>query len=242
MQMERKDRAMLATLRRVVIVCLAVAGWWTGAAAQAPPPADGPAYAVAYVDTSPTSREALATALKQYREASGAEGGFVRIDLLEQVGWPGHFAVVETWASRAALDAHASGPNARRLHDRIAPIRTTGYDERPYDAMFTAPLAGFPTAQAVYVVAHVDIGGGGLANAPPILRGQAEASRQEAGHLRFDVLQHATRRNHFTVFETWSSRAAHDAHAAAAHTKRYRETVQPLTGSPLDERIYTAID
>ena len=36
--------------------------------------------------------------------------------------------------------------------------------------------------------------------------------------------------------------AALDAHVAAAHTKQYRDTVQPGTGSPLDERVFKAID
>ena len=60
----------------------------------------------------------------------------------------------------------------------------------------------------------------------------------DGGNLRFDVLQHATRGNHFTVIETWSGQKALDDHAAATHTRQYRDELQPLTGSPLDERIY----
>jgi quinol monooxygenase YgiN len=70
----------------------------------------------------------------------------------------------------------------------------------------------------------------------------AEASRQEAGNLRFDVVQHTMRANHFTVIEAWRNQQALDAHVAAAHTKQYRDTLQPMTGSPLDERVYKAID
>jgi quinol monooxygenase YgiN len=70
----------------------------------------------------------------------------------------------------------------------------------------------------------------------------AEASRQERGVLRYDVLQHVMRANHFTVVETWANQAAYDAHAAAPHTKQYRETMVPVTGSPLDERIYKAVE
>ena len=46
--------------------------------------------------------------------------------------------------------------------------------------------------------------------------------------------------NHFTVIETWRDQAALDAHVAAAHTKQYRDDVLPLTGSPLDERVFKA--
>jgi quinol monooxygenase YgiN len=46
------------------------------------------------------------------------------------------------------------------------------------------------------------------------------------------------RANHFTVIETWRDQASLDAHAAAAHTRQYRDEVLPLTGSPLDERVF----
>jgi quinol monooxygenase YgiN len=50
------------------------------------------------------------------------------------------------------------------------------------------------------------------------------------------------RANHFTVFEVWRDQSALDAHVAAAHTRAYRDTVQPISGSPVDERVYTAVE
>ena len=70
----------------------------------------------------------------------------------------------------------------------------------------------------------------------------AEASRQETGNLRFDVLQHTMRANHFTGDRSWRFTKALDAHVAAAHTKQYRDTLQPLTGSPLDERTFRSVE
>ena len=71
-----------------------------------------------------------------------------------------------------------------------------------------------------------------------MLRKLAEASRAEPGCLRFDVMQHTMRANHFTVVEVWQDQQAPDRHAAAAHTKQYRDDVLPVSGSPLDERVY----
>jgi quinol monooxygenase YgiN len=123
----------------------------------------------------------------------------------------------------------------------MQPIRVSGYDQRPYKPLSTGPPRDGP-AGAVYIVSHVDIGGGGgQAGAPAMLRQLAEASRQEQGNVRFDVLQHATRLNHFTVVESWTSQAALDAHAAAPHTRQYRDMLQPISGSPLDERLYAAV-
>jgi quinol monooxygenase YgiN len=92
-------------------------------------------------------------------------------------------------------------------------------------------------------VSHVDFAGAGaLAAAPGMLQQLADASRKEQGNLRFDVLQHVMRANHFTIVESWASQAALDGHAAAAHTRQYRDALQPITGSPLDERVYVTVD
>ena len=66
-------------------------------------------------------------------------------------------------------------------------------------------------------------------------------SRAEPGNLRFDLLQHAVRGNHYTVIEAWENSAALEAHAKAAHTRAFRDAFGPLAGSPLDERIFTAL-
>jgi quinol monooxygenase YgiN len=68
----------------------------------------------------------------------------------------------------------------------------------------------------------------------------AESSRKDEGNSRFDVWQ-SDRRNHFTVVEAWRNQRALDAHTAAMHTKQYREQLQPLAGSPLDERVFTVL-
>jgi len=212
------------------------------AAVHAQAPADPTVYAVAYVDVMPSGRSAAVTALKAYRDASGKEGGHVRIDLFDQVGRPGHFVVVETWRDQSAFDAHAGSPATKQFQQAMTPVRVSGYDQRPYKAL-SIGTARASAGSAVHIVSHVDFAGAGaLAAAPGMLRQQADASRREQGNVRFDVLQHAMRANHFTVVESWASQAALDAHAAAAHTRQYRDTLQPVTGSPLDERVYVAVD
>jgi quinol monooxygenase YgiN len=223
-----------------LVVVLASLG--SGAAIHAQAPADSTVYPVAYVDVMPASKSAAVAAFKAYREASAREAGHIRIDLFEQVGRPAHFAVVETWRDQAAVDAHAGSPALKQFQQAIDKIRVSGYDQRPYKALsVAAPRAS--AGGALHVVSHVDFAGAGAqAAAPGMLQQIAEASRKEPGNLRFDVLQHAMRANHFTVVESWASQAALDAHAASAHTRQYRDTLQPVTGSPLDERVYVAVD
>ncbi len=163
------------------------------------------------------------------------------MDLFLQTGRPGHFAVLETWRNQAAFDAR--DPSAKRqLMDALQAIRTSDYDERPYKTLTLAAdkSVGGVRTQGVFVISHVDVAPN--TEAPALLQKLADASRQEAGNLRFDVIQHIQRANHFTVVEHWQSQAALDTHVAAAHTREYRDALAPLTGSPLDERAYTPID
>lgn len=213
-----------------------------GVQVHAQAPADTALHAVSYVEVMPSARRAMVAALQQYRDTSRKEDGYVRLELLEQVGRPGHFAIVETWKDQKAFDAHGMAPHVTQFRDALRPIRLTDYDQRPYKTLTSAPATAAGNRQAIHVVAHVDTVGGPQADAPGLLTRLAEASRREQGCLRFDVLQHTMRPNHFTVVETWQSQNALDAHAAAMHTKQYRDRLQPISGSPLDERVYKAVE
>jgi len=212
-----------------------------GVRIDAQAPADTILYTVSYVDIMPSARATAVAALRQYRDTSRREDGYVRFEMLEQVGRPGHFAIVDTWKDQKAFDAHEMAAHVTRLRDAIQPIRLSDYDQRPYKTLTVASGTAAGRGQEVHVVTHVDTFGG-QADAPGLLRRLAEASRREQGCLRFDVLQHTMRANHFTVIESWESPKALDAHAAAPHTKQYRDGLQPMSGSPLDERLYKAVE
>ena len=184
----------------------------------------------------------MVAALKQYRDASRREDGYARFDTLEQIGRPGHFAILEKWRDQKAFDAHGAAAHVKAFQDSVQSLRLSDYDQRPYKTLTVASAAAVGNGQAIYVVAHVDTVGGGQTDAPGLLTRLAEASRKEQGCLRFDVVQHTIRANHFTVIEIWENQKTRDAHAAAPHTKQYRNVLQPMSGSPLDERLFKAIE
>jgi quinol monooxygenase YgiN len=208
--------------------------------ATAPASSDTRAYAVLYIEVMSASRAMAVAALKQYRDATRKEDGYVRLDVFEQAGRPGHFAIVETWRDQKAIDAHVAA-SQKQLFDMLRPIRLSEYDVRPYKTLNVGSTPAAVNGQAVSVVTHVDL-------APPspqaaaLLQRLAEQSRQDPGNVRFDVIQHTMRANHFTVIETWRDQKALDGHISADHTKQYRDELQPMTGSPLDERIYRAVE
>jgi quinol monooxygenase YgiN len=211
-----------------------------GAQNRGPESADTAAYTVSYIEVAPASRTTTLAEFKQYRETSRKDQGFVRMEFFEQVGRPGHFVIIETWNDQKASDAHGAAAHTKQLFSKLQPVRLSDYDQRPYKTLAVGPVRTAPT-NALFVITHVDVGGPAGA-APDLLKRLAEASRKEDGNLRFDLLLHTMRANHFTVIEAWKDLKALDAHAAASHTRQYRDGLQPLLGSPLDERLYKVVE
>ena len=111
--------------------------------------------------------------------------------------------------------------------------------------LIVAILGGALAAQAqeagqqLYVVTHVDVFGPGAApEGAKILQQFAAESRKDAGSVRFEVLREPTRLNHFTIVEVWRTKQDYETHLGAAHSKAFREKLQPMLGSPFDERLH----
>jgi quinol monooxygenase YgiN len=93
--------------------------------------------------------------------------------------------------------------------------------------------------QQLYVVTHVDLAGpSAAADGTKLLVQFAADSRKDKGSVRFELLRETGRLNHLTMVHVWQSSADFEAHQAAAHTKTFREKIQPLLGGPLDERLH----
>ena len=228
-------------MSRLIHLLLSVVLVSPSLAAQAPPaaPADPTVYAVSYVEVMASARSKGLAALKQYKDASRNQEGYVRIDLFEQIGRPAHFAIVEIWRDQKAADARGTTVQ-RQLQDMLQPIRVSDWDLRPYKTLTVVSTSAELSGSAISLVSHVDVNQN--PQVPIMLRRLADDSRRDPGNVRFDVLQHTMRANHFTVIETWQNQKALDQHVAAAHTKQYRDDLAPMTGSPIDERVFKAVE
>jgi quinol monooxygenase YgiN len=89
----------------------------------------------------------------------------------------------------------------------------------------------------LYVVTHVDLTPNYIADGTPLLKQFAAESRKDKGLVRFEMLVDVSRKNHFTIVSVWENQAAFDAHLEADHTKQMRQKLQPMLGSPFDERL-----
>ncbi len=109
-------------------------------------------------------------------------------------------------------------------------------------------LAGAPSARAqnaadptIYMVRYIEVMPSAAQQGAALIKKLADASRKEAGMLRFDVLQRAAPANQFATFEIWKDKASLDAHDAAAH-KQFLDAAQPVLIAPVDDRPCIAID
>ena len=68
----------------------------------------------------------------------------------------------------------------------------------------------------------------------------ASHSIQEAGCLRFDVLQQQDDATRFVLYEAYRDVAAADAHKTTAHYARWRDAVAPWMAAPRQGVKYTS--
>jgi quinol monooxygenase YgiN len=109
----------------------------------------------------------------------------------------------------------------------------------PASAQSPAPAAPPPRPDAapLYVIVHVDYVPRRAAEGTAALQQFAADTRKDDGSLRVEIVQELVQPNHLILVEMWRNRAAYDGHLAAAHTIAFRTLVQPMIGSPFDERL-----
>ena len=110
----------------------------------------------------------------------------------------------------------------------------------------TIVIGSFALAQqdppkTLYVVTYVDVYPNFAADAAKLLQQFAADSRKDPGSARFEVMRDVARQNHMAVVEVWQNQKAFDGHVALEHTRTFREKIQPMLGSPFDERLYNAL-
>lgn len=115
-----------------------------------------------------------------------------------------------------------------------------------FAAMVSAmPLIPQASAQqagnAYYVVTYIEVAARSQRDAADLIRQFGETSRKDAGNLRFETLRRVGQPRHFAILEAWTDKAAADAHAAAAHTKQFRDALKPMQTAPYDERPHGAL-
>jgi quinol monooxygenase YgiN len=93
----------------------------------------------------------------------------------------------------------------------------------------------------IYVI-NIDVMPPFTLEASQLLKTYRNDSLKEKGAKRVELLQRLEHGNHYAVIEEWSTQADHDAHIATNETRNFRTKIQPMLGSPFDERVHHAFD
>jgi quinol monooxygenase YgiN len=109
-------------------------------------------------------------------------------------------------------------------------------------------LAGHAFAQEqgghdmIYVVTHVDIIPPEAAAGTKLVQQYVSDTRKDKGVVRIDASAEISRSNHISIVEVWQNQKAFDEHVAAAHTRQFRQQIDPKLGSPYDERLHHSLE
>ena len=202
---------------------------------------DAAVYAVNYIDVAPASRDAAVGLLRKLATASRKDEGNTRFEILQRTAPPNQFAIVSTWKDQKAYDAHVAAAHTKEFREKIKPLLISAIDDRTHTGMEIAGDGAKSAPGAIYVVTHVDVPPPKKDDCIAALKTLVADSRKEGNSVRFEVFQQGNRPNHFSVVEIWKNQAAYDAHITAAHTKKFRDQLTPMSGALYDERLYKAI-
>lgn len=199
------------------------------------------AYVATYIEVMPNAVAAGAALLRQFRDASRKQDGNLRVDVLQELGRPNRFAIIEAWRDGAALDAHAKSTASSQFLEKLKAIADAPPDQRITNALYVGQGRNETRAGAIYVLTHVDVIPPGKDDCMAALKAMSADTTGDPGNISYEVLQQTDHANHFTVVEAWTNRKALDAHAMAPHTRAFREKLKPITGALYDERFYKAL-
>jgi quinol monooxygenase YgiN len=198
-------------------------------------------YVVDYIEVAPSARTAAVSLLHSLQDTSRKEIGNKDFEVLRRIGQPQQFAVLEVWSDAKAQANHAAAAGTAQFRDKLSGYLTAPIDERIHTGFAVGqPKVAGPNS--VYVLTHVDLIGAKKDDGLADLKQLSIDSAQDAGNRRYDVLQQSSRPNHLTLVEGWRGKATYEKHKVAAHTRKFREALLPMSGSLYDERLYQPIN
>ncbi|HTW52190.1 MAG TPA: antibiotic biosynthesis monooxygenase [Stellaceae bacterium] len=95
----------------------------------------GAIWVVTHIDVFPQSKDEVAGMVKQLATDSRKDAGVQRFDALIWDGRANHFHLIEAWADRKSLEAHAAADHTRAFRAKLTPFEGAPYDERIYEVL-----------------------------------------------------------------------------------------------------------
>jgi quinol monooxygenase YgiN len=92
-------------------------------------------YVVTHVDVFPAGKDQAAALVTALAEAGRKISGNLLFDVLQVVGRPNHFTLIQGWRDRKAFDDSLMAASTRDFRQKLTPLEGALYDERLYHAL-----------------------------------------------------------------------------------------------------------
>jgi quinol monooxygenase YgiN len=99
-----------------------------------------------------------------------------------------------------------------------------------------------PSHDKIYAVTHVDIIPPQKDAGTKLVQQYIVDTRKDPGLVRIEAGAEIARANHISIVEVWQDKKAYDDHVSAAHTRQFRQQIDPMLGSPYDERLHHSLE
>jgi quinol monooxygenase YgiN len=196
-----------------------------------------PVYIVTYMEVAPNSASEARQLVLAYANEARKASGAVQVDALQRISDPGHFALIEQWQSQGAKQAFAATDPVTKFRAGLNPLQSAAYDERTHAVLSVSPSTP-ASGDPVVILTHVDVVPTQVEPGTAKVKSFVEQGRSAKGNRRFDDVVQLTRKNHFTVIESWDSLADKNAWISSKTARAFREELQPMSGALYDERSY----
>jgi quinol monooxygenase YgiN len=95
----------------------------------------GAIYVLTHVDVFPSGKDEVTAMVKQLAEDSRKDARSQRFDAVVWDGHSNHFHLIEAWADRKSLEAHAAADHTKAFRAKLVPFEGALYDERLYEVV-----------------------------------------------------------------------------------------------------------
>jgi quinol monooxygenase YgiN len=85
---------------------------------------------VIHVDARPADTRSAQALLDGFRRNSLRDPGAKGFEVLQEIGHPNHFTLVEKWIDEKAYEAHNLARHTRHFRDQLQPMLASPFDER----------------------------------------------------------------------------------------------------------------
>jgi len=98
-----------------------------------------------------------------------------------------------------------------------------------------------PIEGPVYTVTYVEVLPTSRADGVALLRRYRDATRQEDGNLRCELISRIGQSHQLVLLEVWRDAKAFEAHGQAAGSVAMRERIHAIRAAPIDARVHIAV-